>query len=92
MYTSLPPGRSIEYTTMQFQFLEGDLCALEPAMKESNWLFFTNDHKKALLYIGSHKTFRSIGVQKIKLSSENATSMLLDVCMQRPILVNNKVR
>ena len=46
MYTSLPPGRSLEYFTMQFQYDAGDLHAIEPAKKESNWLHvFCNGSK-----------------------------------------------
>lgn len=95
MYTSLPPGRSLEYFTMQFQYDAGDLHAIEPAKKESNWLFFATDLRSALLYIGAHKTSRSIGVQKIQLSAEDETCTLLEhlveyVSKHRPILITNK--
>ena len=40
LYTSLPPARSQEYWTMQWQLRsEGDLYSVEPEVPASNWLF-----------------------------------------------------
>ena len=77
IYTSLPPGRSHEYATMKLQFNSGDLYAAQPDIAESNWLFVSNDYKKALLYIGSHKTSRRMGVQKIELTFKRQSYVYL---------------
>jgi hypothetical protein len=98
LYTNLPPGRSLEYASMRYQFateLGADLYGFEPDVKNSNWCIISRDNQKALLYIGLHKTSQKIGVQKIELSSQNPTCTLLNhlveyICKHRPILVTNK--
>ena len=95
LYTSLPPARSQEYWTMQWQLRsEGDLYSVEPEVPASNWLFVSQDHQHGMLYIGMHKTSRHTGVQRIELSSTGSTGALLEQLViycerERPLLIGD---
>ncbi len=63
----------------------------------SNWLVIQDDHSRAILYLGSHKTSRRTGPNRIELKSSDATSVLLQqlvafVCRERDVLLQGNAR
>ena len=92
MYCSLPPARGREYRELQLCVTDAELQLWQPAQLESNWLLVAPDHSKGLLYVGSHKTSKHTGIQRIELSSSGSTHILLEqlvefVCRDRPQLL-----
>ena len=69
-YSCLPPGRAQEYRTLRFQRCDSSELRLVPPTpddKTNNILFLSEDGRQAAIYIGSHKTSKSKGCQKISL-------------------------
>ena len=77
MYCAIPPARGREYRELRFTFTEEDLQLWEPDSTQSNWLLMSGNHSRGLLYVGAHKTYRHIGVQRIELSADGSTNVLL---------------
>eukprot|EP00731_Ephydatia_muelleri_P033649 Em0034g31a len=95
MYCAIPPARGREYRELRFTFTEEDLQLWEPDSTQSNWLLLSGNHSRGLLYVGAHKTYRHIGVQRIELSADGSTNVLLEqlvafVCRDRPALLQGR--
>ena len=96
LYCAIPPARGREYRQLRYTFTDEDLQLWAPPdTAQSNWLLLRNDHSRALLYIGSHKTFRHTGLQRIELCTEGSTKLLLEqliafVCRDRPVLLQGR--
>ena len=95
MYCAIPPARGREYRELRFTFTEEDLQFWEPDSTQSNWLLLSGNHSRGLLYVGAHKTYRHIGVQRIELSADGSTNVLLEqlvafVCRDRPALLQGR--
>ena len=69
LYCSIPPARSKEYRELRVTFSRQNLATWDPvANAASNWLVVQNDHSRALLYLGAHKTSRKTGPNRIQLN------------------------
>eukprot|EP00731_Ephydatia_muelleri_P038276 Em0703g1a len=95
MYCAIPPARGREYRELRFTFTEEDLQLWEPDSTQSNWLLLSGNHSRGLLYVGAHKTYRHIGVQRTELSADGSTNALLEqlvafVCRDRPALLQGR--
>jgi hypothetical protein len=79
LYSCIPPARSKEYRELKLTHTSANLILWEPQDDPvSNWLVIQSDHSKAILYLGSHKTSRKTGPNKVQLSSEDSTAILLE--------------
>ena len=92
LYCTIPPARGREYRELKICVTDGDLQLWEPLVRDSNWLLIASDHSRGLLYVGSHKTSKFTGVQRIELSRDGSTHLLLDhlvafICRERPVLL-----
>ncbi|KAL5476361.1 hypothetical protein EMCRGX_G026299 [Ephydatia muelleri] len=79
LYCSIPPARSKEYRELRVTFSRQNLATWDPVSNAaSNWLVVQNDHSRALLYLGAHKTSRKTGPNRIQLNSTDSTKVVLD--------------
>ena len=98
LYCSIPPARSKEYRELRVTFSRQNLATWDPvANAASNWLVVQNDHSRALLYLGAHKTSRKTGPNRIQLNSTDSTKVVLGqlvdfVCRDRDVLLRGNAR
>ena len=98
LYCSIPPARSKEYRELRVTFSRQNLATWDPVSNAaSNWLVVQNDHSRALLYLGAHKTSRMTGPNRIQLNSTDSTKVVLDqlvdfVCRDRDVLLRGNAR
>eukprot|EP00731_Ephydatia_muelleri_P035544 Em0134g6a len=65
---------SKEYRELRVTFSRQNLATWDPVSNAaSNWLVVQNDHSRALLYLGAHKTSRKTGPNRIQLNSTDST-------------------
>eukprot|EP00731_Ephydatia_muelleri_P027547 Em0019g420a len=75
-------------------------CSIPPARSKEYRelrLVVQNDHSRALLYLGAHKTSRKTGPNRIQLNSTDSTKVVLDqlvdfVCRDRDVLLRGNAR
>ena len=98
LYCSIPPARSKEYRELRVTFSRQNLATWDPVSNAaSNWLVVQNDHSRALLYLGAHKTSRKTGPNRIQLNSTDSTKVVLGqlvdfVCRDRDVLLRGNAR
>jgi len=79
LYTCIPPARSKEYRELKVTHTLSNLILWQPQDDPvSNWLVVQSDHSKAILYLGSHKTSRRTGPNKVELRSSDSTGILFE--------------
>ena len=78
LYCSIPPARGREYRELKLCVTDSDLQLWDPPLRDSNWLLLAADHGRGLLYVGAHKTSKYTGVQRIELSRDGSTHLLLE--------------
>ena len=73
-YTCLPPGRALEYRTLRYTTCTREDLRVDvptPPAVADNMLFITADGTEGGIYLGTFKTKKSAGVQRLPLSGQH---------------------